>query len=130
MRVGTVLIAYVAWGAASAVAQQACQPLQGTAAHATCVNEYLARQTRDTQLRALERAGQPATGTLPEGFVAPDLHLSTRDGPLPPAYAPGFSAGQAAQRLRLQQSTQSRSRALSDRINSGLRPGLGNGLGQ
>ncbi len=115
-----VVFAMCLAGPAAVSAQQACQPLQGTPAHATCLNEQLSRTT-DPTLRALERDALGA----PPPLVAPDLNLSQRDGALPPAYSPDFSAGQAAQRLRLEQSTQSRSRDLSGRINQSLSPQIG-----
>lgn len=101
-------------------AQQACQPLQGTSAHASCLNQQLARS--DPALRALEeQAGNPPI----TGFTAPDLLLSERTGAPPLALDPGFGASQAAGRLRLQQSTQARTRALSGQVNRSLAPRLG-----
>lgn len=104
---------------AAALSQNPCQPLQGTAAHATCLNGQLGRSL-DADLRALEDqgAGLPA--------VAPELNLNARGGPPVPAYDPDFSRSQAVQRQRLEQSTQSRSRALSGRVNRALTPSLGN----
>lgn len=117
----TLVVGILVLGPVAAAAQQSCQPLQGTAAHATCINEQLSRG--DTALRKLEeQAG--AAGPAP-GFVAPDLNLSRRDGPPVPAYAPEFTADQAAQRRRLEQSTQARKRALSEQVGSSLQPRLG-----
>lgn len=100
------------------MAQQACQPFQGTPTYATCVNEQLSRRSRDPALEALEQQARGA----PTGFVSPEVHLNQRDAAPPPAYAPGYAASLAEQRLRLEQSTQSRSQALSGQIRSRVTP--------
>ncbi len=103
------------------MAQQACQPFQGTPTYATCVNEQLSRHSRDRTLEALEQQARGA----PTGFVSPELHLNQRDAAPPPAYAPGYAARLAEQRLRLDQSTQARSQALSGQIRSRVTPAQG-----
>ena len=107
--------------AGPAWAQNPCQPLQGTAAHATCLNQQLGRSI-DPDPRVLEdqAAGQP--------LVAPGLNMSRRDGPPVPAYDPGFSDSMARRDLRLYQSTQSRARSLSGRVNRSLSPQAGTPL--
>jgi len=72
----------------------------------------------------LEALEQQARGA-PTGFVSPELHLNQRDAAPPPAYAPGYAARLAEQRLRLEQSAQARSQALSGQIRSRVTPAQG-----
>lgn len=124
MRWQMIILALWPLGAA---AQNPCQPLQGTAAHATCLNEELGRAGRDVRsadpdLRALEDQGR---GGPEPALTAPDLNLNARTGPPVPAYRSDFNRSQAAQRRRLEQSTQSRAQSLSGRVNRSLSPGVG-----
>ncbi|MEX0283524.1 MAG: hypothetical protein AB3N23_02840 [Paracoccaceae bacterium] len=93
------------------MAQQACQALQGTAAHATCVNEQLSR------------ANRPGGSDVP--LTAPDQLLNDRTEAPVPVTSPDFLEAQAAQRLRLQQNTQARARDLSGRGSKRGRPQIG-----
>ncbi len=94
-----------------APAQQVCQPLQGTSAHATCLNEQLSRSLNS------DHTDPPATPP-----VSPDLNLNRRDSAPVPTYDPGFAAAQSANQRRLQQSTQARQRALSGSVTQSLSP--------
>lgn len=107
-------------------AQSPCQPLQGTAAHATCLNQSLSQslsRSSDPALRALEDQAR--------GVTAPQMLETQRTQAPPPAYSPDFTAGQAARTRQLEQATQSRAQSLSGQVSRDLSPGLGqrSGLG-